>query len=142
MHDRSLYNALVHLYKGKISSVGVERGIKLKIRLIARKLQPKGVPIPLSIQAKVFEGENSTALLEQIKEYVASDVIPVIPFLRLDEPYRRQIRQMSTLELSRMLVNYMNDQQGPSGTQYPVPQSDDEALETMEAMGFLTRESE
>lgn len=111
----------------------------MRVKLIERKLTPKSIPIALEIKPKVFEGENSSEILEQIKHYFAEKVIPRIPFLRLDEPYRQKVRQMSSVELSRTLVDYINSQD-PRNEDHPMPENDDEALDVLERMKFLNVE--
>lgn len=111
----------------------------MKIRLVARKIQPKGVPVTLEIKAKEFSGDSVSDVLHQMKHYFADEVIPRIPFLRLDEPYRRQVREMSNVDLCRMLVQYTNDQ---NGAQCELPDTDESALTTLEGLGFLVAEPE
>jgi hypothetical protein len=98
------------------------------------------VPVALEIEPRVFEGDSASSIMEQVKHYLAEEVIPHIPLIRLDEIYRAKVRKMSTLDLSRMLVEYMNSQEGAFERKFPIPADDDEAVVVLEHMGFLVAE--
>ena len=102
----------------------------MKIKLVARKIRPSGVPVTLIIKPTVLEGTDAAAVVQAIKVEFAQNIIPHSRlFAKQCNAMRANVLAMSNAEVEAMLFGYLK---------LPLPKSDAAAITELATEGFLT----
>jgi hypothetical protein len=112
------------------------------IRTIPRNIRPEGCPITLHVPEHEFSGTDATDCLTALRIFTADKIIPHIPFVHADDEARKRIRAMSNVEFVSQLNAYVNAHNGPDATDYPDPDTDDEAVHLLVFQGIVRIQEE